>query len=53
MRTSVSERVLLTVQLHSFVPSGENSTYTDNIQHHTNQVKSELEIVVVYADLID
>lgn len=53
VHTSVSERVLLTVWLHSFVPSWENSTYIDNVQHHTNQVESELEIVVVYADLID
>lgn len=50
MCTSVSERVLLNV--HSFVPSWENSIYSDNVQHHTSQVESELEIVV-YADLID
>lgn len=55
--TLVSEKVLLNVHLHSFpgkwVASWENSIYSDNVQHRANQVESALEIVVVYAHLID
>lgn len=53
MHTTVSEKVLLTVHLHSLAPSWEDSISSDSVQPHTNHVESELEIVVVYADLVD
>lgn len=64
VHTSVPEKVLLTVHLQIgklltalIFPSWENSIYSDiysdHVQHHTNQVEFELEMGVVYADLVD
>lgn len=53
VHTTVSEKVLLTVHLHSLAPSWEDSISSDSVQPHTNHVESELEIVVVYDDLVD